>query len=425
MKSSHPGKHAFVLFVGILSTLAFVESAQASGGPAAVGLALLAVYLINVVFYVLVLLFLVLGIWLWNRKLHVAIWLILLAALPFVHYTIEVVRAQFEPDHRPQQIEGMMQQRVAADTQVRSMETNGFEGNEVGALVAAGVLDEVQATYRYQNITTVFQLKEGPECIDFETSGGARAEFRRVVLARHAFQRCVQQTQQKGTANAPIQLFVDDSAPSRYVGPACLGGGNHPLELRWTPQHGGALIDFWESPSYIPHAFPPTLLEGRGKIWRCKQISSDGPDYHFPDKFKFVSSSLGFKKISDFPKSSDGTIVPRVLKQLIPEMKSRYAHDHILALLGQWPSSPAIDEVLSDPQVYAHSDYILRNASALLADPGEEERKNNLYPYLSTHLQTLLNICLRRSSTYDHLENLTLDSCSKLTNFAKRKVSGL
>lgn len=247
-------------------------------------------------------------------------------------------------------------------------------------------------------------------------------EFRRVVLARFAFQRCVQQTQRKGIANAPIQLLTESNAPNRYRGPACLGGGNHPLELRWAPQHGGTLIGFWESPSYIPHAFPPTLFGEGGRIWRCEFIHPDSPDYHFPDKFKFVSSALGFRKITDFPKSSDASIVPKVLKQLIPVMeKSRYAHDHVLALLGQWPSTPAISEVLNDPQVYAHSDYILQNAAAVLTNPEEGGRKDDLYPFLSTHLQTLLSICSHRSAMYDSPENLTVDSCSKITSISRQK----
>jgi hypothetical protein len=421
MKFSPPIKFVFVILAGILTTLAFIESAQASGGPAAIGFAILVVYLINVVFNVLMLSFFILGILLWHRKPQVAIWYILLATLPFLHYAIEVVHAEFEPNHRSQQIADLTQQQFAANTLPRSIETTGFEGKEVAELVAVGVLDEVQAVYKNQNLTTVFKLKESPECIDFETSGGAQAEFRRVVLARYAFQRCVQQTQLEGIANTPIQLLTGKNAPSRYIGPACLGGGNHPLELRWTPQHGGKLIAFWESPSFIAHAFPPFLFGDNGKIWQCKDISSESPDYHFPDKFKFVSSALGFKKITDFPKSSDASIVPKALDQLITKMNSRYAHDHVLALLGQWPSSRAIDEALNAPQVYAHSNYILQKASVLLTDPSEEERRNNLYPNLSTHLPTLLKICSHHALARKDHEKLILDSCSKLTSVAKRK----
>jgi len=36
-------------------------------------------------------------------------------------------------------------------------------------------------------------------------------------------------------------------------------------------------------------------------------------------------------------------------------MQAQYAHDHILALLGQWPSTPAIDAALDDERVFERS----------------------------------------------------------------------
>ncbi len=408
MKSYHPRKYTFIFCTSSLATFLFVESAQADGPGAALGLAILIIGLANIVLYGLVLSCSVRGIWVWHCKRKIAIWSIVLATLPFLHYSIQVIRAQFETGLRSQQTANLIQQIIVPAIQPRSIETNGFEPVQVGALVAAGVVDEVQTYYQHQNKTLVHKLLEGPECIDFETSGGARAEFRRVVLARYAFQRCVKRTKREGPANAQIQLLTGNRAPNRYTGPACLGGGNRPLELKWTPQNGGTLIAFWESPSFIAYAFPPVLLGG-DQIWRCKELHPNNPEYHFPDAFKFISNALGYKSIDDFPKSLDITIVPKALQQLITKMDSRYANDHIIALLGQWPSTPMIDKTLNVQRVYKDGKYILRKALFILTEPNEEKRKVQLYPYLITHVPTLLKICLHQS------DRRILDSCSKLT----------
>jgi hypothetical protein len=400
----------------LLAVFMFAESAHAHGGPAAIGLAMFVMAMVNLIFYGLVLIFCARVIWVLFRKRKIATWSLILATLPFLHYSVEVIRAHFEPDLRARKIASLMQQRTVASIQPRSIETLGFEGfdgnKDVGALVAAGVVDEVQTSYPGQNKTSVLKLHEGPECIDFENSGGDRAELRRVVLARYAFQRCISQTMRDGAPNSQAQLFIGDRAPNRYTGPACLGGGNYPLELRWGSQYGGGLLAFWESPSFISYAFPPKFPGGE-HIWECKYLYPDSPDYHFPDKFKFVSAALGFKNIEDFPKSPDAAMVPAVLRRLIPRMDSRYAHDHILAILGQWPSTPAIDAILNDQRVTRNSDYMILTASAILTDPRNEERKKNLYPYLMTHVPTLLKICSHRTGLHD-----TREPCAKLTALA-------
>jgi len=414
MKFLHRHKHAFVLCHGFLCALSFSVSAQARGGPEAFGYAILFFALVNVVFYGVVVLSCISGIIVWRRKRKFAIFLILLALLPFLHYSVEVLRSQFEPDRRRQQLASLMQQRVVSAIPPRSIEMmNWFANKEVEALVAVGVVDEVQSFNRYTNKTLVYKLHEGPECIDFETSGAPQAELRRAVLARHAFQRCVKQTEREGPANAPIQLFAGDYAPSRYTGPACLGGGNNPLELRWSPRLGGALLAFSESTSFIAHAFPPRM-PGHHQIWACESLHADSPEYYWQDPFRLVSTALGFKNVDDFPKSSKPEIVPKALQLLTTKLDAQHAHDNILALLGQWPSTPAIDSILTDPRVIKRSAYILRKAAAILSEPSMDERGKRFYPRLSTHKPSLLKICSQRAGQYD-----TVESCARLSSVAK------
>jgi hypothetical protein len=285
-----------------------------------------------------------------------------------------------------------------------------FKDNELEALVATGVVDEVIIPFHPVGTVLVYKLQEGPECIEFETLSGAQAEFRRIVLARHAFRRCAKRITRGKAANAPIQLFGGDRAPNRYTGPACLGGGNYPLELRLAPDHGGGLVAFWESPGYVPHAFPPYLWVEQ--TWQCEPVPWIGADRR--DIFRFVSTALGFKEVDDFSRSPKPQLVPETLQLLKAKLGSLYAHDHILALLGQWPSTPSIDQALDDPRLFEHGAHIIRTAAALLTDPGNEDRRKRLYPHLSTHVSSLLRICARRGNRFD-----TEEACARLASAAK------
>lgn len=396
---------------GFLPLLSFLETAHAGGGMSGFGAAFLLGAVILVALYGLVTLCFITGILAWRKKKRrLGGVLIVLALLPFLHYSSVVLRSQFEPERRRQQLASLMKQRVAPAIPPRSMEAIGvpsYKWSGLAALVAAGVVEEV-VLWRPRGKVVVYEPREGPECIFFEDWFGTGAELRRVVRARHAFRRCAKETTREGAANAPIQLLVDERAPNRYAGPACLGGGNWPLELRMAPDHGGGLVAFWESPSYVAHAFPPRFPGQDG--WECKTIALNSPDHHTQDIFGFVATALGFKEAEDFPRSSKPQLVPETLQVL----KERQAQNHILALLGQWPSTPAIEEALDDPHVAKHGDMIIRTAAALLTDPRNEERRKHLYPQLSTHLPSFLRICARRGNRFD-----TEEACSRLATAAK------
>jgi len=411
MKNSQAREYVFVLS----TALSLAESAHASGGPSAIGYAILFVAAMNVLFYAAVLVCCVLGIWLLRHKRAIGLSLIVLAALPFLHYAVTVIRAQSEPARRHEQIAELMQQREVPADPPRAVEMmNAFHDHAVETLVAVGAVDEVQSFNPYTQKTIVYTLRSGPECLDFENSGGDQAELRRVVLARHSFRRCVRESRREGPANAPVQLFSGERAPSAYTGPACLGSVfNYALELRWAPSRGGALLAFWESPNYTGFAFPPRIL-GYPHFWQCDSLDWNRPDFEAQDGFKFVSAVLGYRNVDDFHRSPDPAAVPKTLRLLIPRMQAQYAHDHILALLGQWPSTPAIDAALDDERVFERSIHIVLKAVALLTDPRQDERRKRLYPHLSTHVPTLLKICSHRAGQYQFEE-----PCAKLAGTAK------
>jgi hypothetical protein len=209
-----------------------------------------------------------------------------------------------------------------------------------------------------------------------------------------------------------VALFTDRKARNRYTGSACLSGGNHPLEIRWTtPQ--GELFAFWESPILGSFAFPPMLF-GDEKIWQCSWNRSTIPKNHRPDTFQFISTSLGFKEIDDFPKSANSNNVPKALQLLAPKMGSQNANDHVLALMGQWPTTPAIDTALLDYQLTQKSDHLIEQTTRLLLKLNKNEATKRLYPYILTHIPTLLKMCPPGPRTAQPKNNSTPDSCTKL-----------
>ena len=374
---------------------------------------------INLVLYTLIIFFIFRGVdQLRKRKKKVAMVFFGLASIPLLHYTYQVIQSNFEADTRQRELNNLNIQEISSKTNRPHAMLAYFStyDKELQALVATGVLDEVQQqlTERYtdKKIVSYYTREEGDECINFETSGGDSSEYRRIVLARYAFQRCAKEEKRDGLVSASIELFTDDASPNKYNGPACLGGGNRPLELRWTKNHGGELISFWESSDFLA---PLPILQIYPGTWLCQNIEPWDKRYHTPDKFRFVATALGYANVDDFPKYPDATIIPSILKKLIPELKSQYANDHILALLGQWPSTPQIDKILNDPKMINESYTIIIEATKLLTDEKERKRLKSYYPYLFTHLPSFNKMC---KQGIPDMEYDVTSYCDQLSQFS-------
>lgn len=375
------------------------------------------IFSINIVFYLIVIYFLFRGITqLRKGRKKIAMVFFGLAITPFIHYTYQTIQSNFEADSRQAELNNLSKREIGSKTDRPRAMLASFStyDKELQTLVATGVLEEVQQqiTERYteKKLVRYYTLAEGDECIDFETSGGEHAEYRRIVLARYAFQRCAKEEDRDGLVNASIELLKDDASTNKYDGSACLGGGNRPLELRWTKDHGGELISFWESSGFL---MPSPILLVYPRTWLCQDVQPWDKKYHTPDTFRFVATAFGYANVDDFPKYPDATIIPSILKKLIPELKSQYANDHVLALLGQWPSTPKIDNILNDPEMIKESYTIIVEATKLLTDEKEKKRLKSYYPYLFTHLGSFNKMCKQGipSRMYD------ADTyCNKLSN---------
>src|SRR5205085_10924909 len=133
--------------------------------------------------------------------------------------------------------------------------------------------------------------------MDFETAGGPDAEYRRVLLARHAFRTCVTARRGERPAHAALQLLVNDAAPHHYTGSACrvLTYPHDALELR-APAAGGALLAYRESTLRPGYAFPPVLVLG-STLWECRpgtQEQSQAEREHMA-VLPFVAEAIGLR----------------------------------------------------------------------------------------------------------------------------------
>lgn len=378
MRSSLFGYIAiFSIFILPRTTFAFGD---------AFGLAILVFSAMQFVFYAAVLFLFLAAIISWQKDKKIATAIFgSLALAPFLHFAYVSIDANFEAQARVKQLANLEKEKIKPLKHPTIMQVTPFQpDNDLNTLVATGVLKELQAFNHYNQSAIVTELKIGDDCLKFETSLGSHSEFRRIILARHAFMRCVATTNRNEASNADIRLFsryANNEAPNKYKGTACLAGGINPLELRESEKLGGQLIDYWESPDFLPYAFPPQLIFYE-HIWRCADAQLDYYEKYHPGQFRFVANALGYKKPEDFSKDKDSRNVTLALGHLSAELDSAYASKSIAALLGQWESTPEIQAELAklnDKQ----KEYISNEAYKVMSDM---KKVQAWYPYLDSHL---------------------------------------
>lgn len=389
------------------------------------GYAILAYLAINGFLYMVIILCIIFSKKIFVKRRNISITLLLIAIAPLMHYVYFSSYAYDESVRRPIEIASWHKNNKLL-VPVNSIAVMGNDYSyirELALLAATGIVNDVQY-YRNNkwyggqlNETNVYTVKEDPICLDptsssdnYYSASSVSNELILAALARHGFFRCVSSAKRKGSPNSPLQLFQGSKAPNRYYGAACLRNSDDPLELRWSPENGGELFAFGESELNGVYVFPPLLSYHSGRqgiFWQCVGIF-DHHNYSKIDYIDFVASSLGYKTPNSFPKSADPYVAVEALKILKTKLKYRYAHNYVISLLGQWPSTPKIAETLNDKHFYENNSHIVYEVSKILTDPSENERKNTFYPFLDTHLKSLLDIC-EHSSKFIH------DPCDKLS----------
>jgi hypothetical protein len=395
-------------------------TARAAGGGEALGLALLFWMATNAALYLVMLLCWVGAATLWGRRRTFAIVLLVVGCAPPAHYAFDYARTQREPQRRARELAALPRQPVVPRSPHSIEAFRGFYiERELQTLVAARVVPEVFITTG--NVTQAYVRQEGWECLADEISDNVQAEVRRVVLARQAFRACARAEQRERPPEASLQLFVGEAAPHGYRGPACTDSPGRALELRWAPRHGDALVAFFEPGLRTGYKFPPVLLPyPPPRVWDCTREPYDPDRYDAAlrrgDAFRFVAEALGYRSIDDFPRSQDEDAVPQALQQLQSRLRARSAHQQILALMGQWPATPATDALIGAGPIAAESRHvILIEAARLLGDPRQRERQQQLYPHLASHVPALLQACALYDGRWD-----TAQPCGVLAKVAER-----
>lgn len=388
--------------------------ASAGGGGEALGYALMVFAGVNLLLYVGVALCLGLGAWNWQRRRRFALVCLALATLPIAHYGLQWTRTLFEPARRSAQLAALPLQRVPPGP-LRTLETvRGFTSmpRELDALVATGLVQEAFASIGATTLRVV--RKEGWDCLASDTDSSPQAEYRRVLRARQAFRVCAETVSRNEPAPpASMQLLVGPAAPHHYEGPACPASYLEAIELRLPPAQGGALVAYREPGLLRGYAFPP-ILAFLPRLWWCPDRRMDAAELARVNAVPLVAEALGFRAPDDFPRAADPKVFPEALQRLIPQLQGQFAHEHILALLGQWPATPASDALVgAGPIAEAARSYLLREAARLLADPAQRERQRRLYPQLPSHLPALLQACALHEGRYD-----TQQPCAQLARAA-------
>ena len=121
-----------------------------------------------------------------------------------------------------------------------------------------------------------------------------------------------------------------------------------------------------------------------------------------------------------FQKAGMLRVALKGLRLLSGELRFRYAHDDVLALLGQWPSRPEIEHELENSEKWRLSSGFMSEAASLLSDPEEAERRQRFYPHLPTHAPALLRLCNALSTANSRDWSSLRESCTKLESAAGR-----
>lgn len=305
-----------------------------------------------------------------NKKISGTI-LLLLAFYPVLAFAVTLVMTSVEMPLREYQKAAWLRKPVPADFSIKSIET--FR-TDASWLVASGI-----SATAIKNGQT-FDQDWGRDCVQ-SSAKRASVSFSDAVLARNAFFSCAKESHSETMIEPEIQYFKGMKAPNRNK--KCRHVQT--LELRWSPQLGGELIEFKEKPHKRKIDLPmlsPFL--SKSPVFLICRETQPGTDL---DQFLFAANSLGFKELSDFPRRATEEDLLFALQYLNTEYPKN--EDAALVLLGQWPSTPAISNFIRTE--IDHSEWTY-DFLVQATNPQVDEK---LVPYLGTHAADFLAICPR------------------------------
>jgi hypothetical protein len=328
----------------------------------------------------------------------------LIAAVPVVFYGYSWVVNMAAPASRAAEVSSWPRVKPDADKPFMRLELYGpYYDTRVMQLVEAGLIGVVagdpdsSAAHVYSS-NYAYVAHHGADCIDQVVNGigGDEVGFISAVLARHAFHDCpISQSKPKdegGFVSHLPTLVLKDGLGSRYRGSACQAYGAT-IELRLPADAGGGLVDFYEPPFGLP--LIPFIGFEKGGWWFCTHplpIERAEGQLQQQKLFMMVAQAFGRSQPEDFPRTASPEEAIAALGAIGRMPDSWSSRRAFLALLGQWPSTPAVAAALRPP-AFRIVQYDIVEAYRLLLDPKMQERRRAFYPNLHTHAAALFALC--------------------------------
>jgi hypothetical protein len=349
----------------------------------------------------------------------------LIAAVPVVSYCYSWVVNMAAPASRAAEVSSWPRVKPDADKPFMRLELYGkYYDTRVMQLVEAGLIGVVagdpdsSALHAYSS-NYAYVAHHGADCIDQVVNGivGDEVGFISAVLARHAFHDCpISQSKPKdeGGFVSPLPtLVLKDGPGSRYRGSACQAYGAT-IELRLPADAGGGLVDFYEPPLGLP--LLPFIGPETGGWWICTHplpLERAEAQMQQQKLFMMVAHAFGRSRPEDFARTASPEEAVAALGAISRMPDSWPARSAFLALLGQWPNTPAIAAALRPP-AFRVVQYDIVEAYRILLDPKMEERRRTYYPNLHTHAAALFALC---DGSYG-----STPSCSERERDVSRKI---
>ena len=361
---------------------------------------LIAIILVNVLYFGTAIVFLRFGIKKLATNRKVAVCFLVASTFPLVVYLGYAAKLAIEKHNRPAELAALPRKPVPEGHEIKSLRVwDSMSSVRITSLISSGALERIELFDARDNaVTRVLQARKGPACVKIAARSSIDLDLRSAARAKNAFHLCHEESGDQGGPGAEVWLYLDRNAPNRNK--KCLPSGGTAIELRWAPRLGRQLIAY-EEIQYFRQIHSPFILPSIEEMFwvTCRstvasQIRSRDEiekERRRLDPFYLVSDSLGLSGIEDFPREVAEAEALEALK-ILNEEPGRDAPKGITLLLGQWPPNPDT------------SSYIRSNVRAgrvvyrFFTTLEDDNVDRDLIPHLESHKADFLAICERATS---------------------------
>lgn len=361
-----------------------------------------------------------------RREQKAAIFCLVVSAFPIALFAGFNAMLAYEKRSRLAEVAALPRGPLSGSENIRSMVvvrqtvTPINSPGLIGSLIYAGVLDRVvfRGGDQYE-VVEVFRAMNSSHCVrkliqPGVTRSGPGLDLGNAVMARNAFHFCPVPEQDGISIDAPVWLYRNNRTPSGIAASGtadCWYANGEALELRWSADRGGELIEFQDihryrqqttffglpliSPS-LSDFIPTTCIRDYRSNAEMKN------DRERLDPFLFVSRALGFNSIDDFPRLANDSDALEALR-IMNEESPAYSLEAIILLLGQWPSTPEISRYI---RLSVRNERVVKEVLSTMFDRRVEFE---LVPQLRSHASDFLAVCpsvVTRVSNCDHWKRL-------------------